>query len=273
MKRPVVRFGLDGNFARISELDGVPNKIDQNLRQSSAVTMAWWQFRGHLDFEGQLFVSRQRLQRAANGLGNVLNAVIRKFEFELTGLDLRKIKHVIDESEQVLAVGLKSFEYAKHLLGRLAVSAVRHQFGIAQDGVERRAQLVAHIGEELRLVLACFGELAALVLDFVEQPHVFDGDGRLVGERGGEVDLPLGERTDDSAVQVEHANRGSVAQERHTEHGAKAGSFLNFNQSVFRIGQNIDDMNWFALNQNSASRRPPAQHYRQSFDVFTEAGR
>src|SRR6516165_6029390 len=146
MKRPVVRFGLDGNFARISELDGVANKIDQNLRQSSAVTMAWWQLRGHLDFEGQLFVSRQRLQRAANGLGNVLNAVIRKFEFELTGLDLRQIKHVIDESEQMLAVGLKPFEYAKHLLGRLAVSAVRHQFGIAQDRIERRAQLMAHIG-------------------------------------------------------------------------------------------------------------------------------
>jgi hypothetical protein len=40
----------------------------------------------------------------------------------------------------VLAVGLKSFEYAKHLLGWLAVSAIRHQFGIAKDGIERRAQ-------------------------------------------------------------------------------------------------------------------------------------
>src|SRR6516225_10461096 len=112
MKRPVVRFGLDGHFAGISELDGVANKIDQNLRQSSAVTMAWWQLRGHLDFEGQLFVSRQRLQRAANGLGDVLNAVIGKFENQLTGLDLGQIQHVIDQSEQVLAVGFKSFEYA-----------------------------------------------------------------------------------------------------------------------------------------------------------------
>src|SRR6516225_4774887 len=84
-----------------------------------------------------------------NGLGNVLNAVIRKFEFELTGLDLRQIKHIIDESEQVFAVSLKAFEYAEHLFGRLAIGAVRHQFGIAQDGVERRAQLVAHIGKEL----------------------------------------------------------------------------------------------------------------------------
>ena len=82
----------------------------------------------------------------------------------------------------MLAVGLKAFEYAEHLLGWLAVSAVRHQFGIAQDGVERRAQLMAHIGEELRLVLARLFKLPALVLDFVEQPHVLDGDHRLVGE-------------------------------------------------------------------------------------------
>ena len=54
--------------------------------------------------------------------------------------------------------------------------------GDADDGVERRAQLVAHAGEELRLVLAGDFELAALVLNFVEQPHVLDRDRRLVGE-------------------------------------------------------------------------------------------
>jgi hypothetical protein len=31
---------------------------------------------------------------------------------------------------------------------------------------------MAHVSEELRLVLACFRDLAALVLDIVEQPHV-----------------------------------------------------------------------------------------------------
>ena len=42
------------------------------------------------------------------------------------------------------------------------------------DGVERRAQLVAHIGEELRLVLARQLELPALVLDFMEQPRMLN---------------------------------------------------------------------------------------------------
>ena len=83
---------------------------------------------------------------------------------------------------------------AAHLLRRLAVDAVQDQLGVAEDGVERRAQLVAHVGEELRLVLARLGELAALVLDFVEQPHVLDRDHRLVGEGRDQLDLLVGER-------------------------------------------------------------------------------
>jgi hypothetical protein len=42
-------------------------------------------------------------------LGNVLNAVIGKFENQLAGLDLGQIEDVIDESEQVLTVGLKAY--------------------------------------------------------------------------------------------------------------------------------------------------------------------
>src|SRR6516165_5007454 len=174
MERTVVRFGLDGDLARIRELNGVADKIDQNLRQAAAISMTRRQFAGKLKLECELLVSRERLQRAADSLGDVLNAVIGKFENQLAGLDLGQIKHVIDQSEQVFAIGLKPFEYAKHFLGWLAVSAIRHQFGIAQDSVERRTQLMAHIGEELRLVLACFFKLSALVLDLGEQPRILD---------------------------------------------------------------------------------------------------
>ena len=93
----------------------------------------------------------------------------------------------------MFAIGLKSFEYAEHLLGRLDISAVRHQFGIAQDRVERGTQLVAHVGEELRLVLARFGKLLALFLDLVEQTDILDGDRRLVSEGLNQLDLFVGE--------------------------------------------------------------------------------
>ena len=43
-------------------------------------------------------------------------------------------------------------------------------------------------------MLARLRELAALVLDFVEQPHVLDRDHRLVGEGRDQLDLLVGER-------------------------------------------------------------------------------
>ena len=45
-------------------------------------------------------------------------------------------------------------------------------------------------------------ELTALVLDFVEQPHVLNRDHRLVGEGFDQLDLLVGKRPDDSALQV-----------------------------------------------------------------------
>src|SRR5262249_28708782 len=132
MECAIVRFGFDGDFASISELDGIADEIDQDLRQAAAVAMARGQLRSDLDFEPKLLVRCQRLERAADGLGNVLNAVIGEFENELTGLDLGEVKHVIDESKQVPAVGLKAFEYAKHLFGWLTIRAVRHQFSVTE---------------------------------------------------------------------------------------------------------------------------------------------
>jgi hypothetical protein len=51
---------------------------------------------------------------------------------------------------------------------------------------------VAHIGEKLRLVLARIRKLPALVLNFVEEADVLDGDHCLVGKRCHQLDLLFG---------------------------------------------------------------------------------
>src|SRR5262249_34015974 len=117
------------------------------------------------DFEPKLLVGRQRLERAAHRLRNILDGVIGQLEDKVAGFDFGQIEHVVDQPEQVPTIGLKPLEDAQHLLGRLAIGAVRHQFSIAKNGIERRAQLVTHIGEELRFVLACDLKLPALILD------------------------------------------------------------------------------------------------------------
>src|SRR6266496_2543160 len=71
-------------------------------------------------------------------------------------------------------IGLQALQHGARLLGHLAVDAVEDELGVAENGVERRAQLVAHIGEELRFVFARLSELTAFLLDLAEQPRVLD---------------------------------------------------------------------------------------------------
>ena len=65
-------------------------------------------------------------------------------------------------------------EVPEHPLGQ--------DLGEADDRVEGRPQLVGHVGEELRFVLAGDFKLSALILDLAEQPRVLDGQRGLRGE-------------------------------------------------------------------------------------------
>src|SRR6516165_9050013 len=116
MERAIVRVSLDGHLAGVRELDGIADKIDQNLRQAAAISMTRRQLRRKLELECELLVSRERLQRAADCLGNVLNRIVGQFEDQLASFDLGQIEHVIDQPEQVPAIGFKALEYAEHLL-------------------------------------------------------------------------------------------------------------------------------------------------------------
>ena len=61
--------------------------------------------------------------------------------------------------------------------------------GVADDGVQRRPQLVGHVRQELRLVLAGLCELAVRVLKLLKQPRVLNCDDSLVRERLQQGDL------------------------------------------------------------------------------------
>src|SRR5262245_2058370 len=127
-------------------------------------------------------------------MNDVRERVGGKNERQLTGLDLREVEHVIDEAEKVFAVGLKALKHLPHLLRRFAVDVVENKLGVAENGVERGAQLVAHVGQELRLVLACDLELTALLIDLSEQMRVLDRQYRLGGECFQQIDYVLRKR-------------------------------------------------------------------------------
>src|SRR5438552_7165736 len=82
----------------------------------------------------------------------------------------------------MLAIVLDAIEHTAWPLRQLAVNAVDEQLRIAEDRVQRGPELVAHIGEELRFVLAGERELLALVGDLAEHPRVLDRQYRLAGD-------------------------------------------------------------------------------------------
>ena len=92
----------------------------------------------------------------------------------------------------------------------------------ADDGVERRPELVGHVGEELRLVAVGHLELGALVGDLPEEPGVLDREGRLVREGAEQIDHLGGEFAGCAASHDESADDPVLAQEGHGEEGAES---------------------------------------------------
>ena len=145
--------------------------------------------------------------------------------------------------EQVLAVGADARERVDRFLGRRLVEAFLHELGVAEDGGERGPQLVAHVGDELRLVLAGDLELAALLRDLLEQASVLNGDHGLVGEGSYDLNLLRRERPGHWSCHSHDADAGSVSQQGNSEHCSEPPEPLALAPSVFRISKNVRHVN------------------------------
>jgi hypothetical protein len=70
----------------------------------------------------------------------------------LPALDLRHVEHVVDQREQQFAAAVDQVEVLAIARGLdRAEQPGTHDVGKADDAVQRRAQLVAHMGEEAGL--------------------------------------------------------------------------------------------------------------------------
>ena len=104
-----------------------------------------------------------RLNDADRFLDDAVEHEVLEVEHHASGLDPRHVENVVDDAEQVGAA-LVDVAAILLVLGRaeLAEHARLHDLREADDGVERRAELVADIGQELRL--GAVGVLGAVLL-------------------------------------------------------------------------------------------------------------
>src|SRR5713101_5116127 len=119
-------------------------------------------------------------------------------------LDLGQVEDVVDERQQVLAAVIDVVQAVMALfLGDLARQVVPKQLRKPEDGVEWRAQLVRHVGEELGLEPADLGnlgigglQLPEVSLELLIEAPVLDGDRGLVGDDLEDRGVQLGEGID-----------------------------------------------------------------------------
>ena len=99
--------------------------------------------------------------------------------------------------------------------------------------------------------------------DAFEQPHVLDGDDRLVGERRHQVDLALGKRVNPAPCQPDDADRLAFAHERHADHRANPSDLGVLLLLVEWIGPCVVDPNDSAVHGGTADDRSRPRHNRR----------
>ncbi len=90
---------------------------------------------------------------------------LAELELHCVRLDLGEVEDVVQQLQQVAARGADHARVLHLALGEVAVRVVLELLGEHEQAVQRRAQLVRHVRDELGLVLRRDGELGRLLLD------------------------------------------------------------------------------------------------------------
>ena len=90
-------------------------------------------------------------------------------ELQFAGLDFGEIEHLVDQIKQVLSGLGNALQRLDEIVLAQVLGVFQQHLGNADDGVERRAQLVAHIGEKLALGLSRLHRLIPRLRKAVDQ--------------------------------------------------------------------------------------------------------
>ena len=152
--------------ALLGELDGVREQVLQHLLEALLVREdSRWDVRtADLDRQLEALFGGQRAERALDELADLLQLYLRRVHAHLPGLDLRQVEDVVDQVQQVGAGVVDRVRELDLLLGQVRIRVVREQLREDEQRVQRRTKLVAHVREELALVLRRDGELLGALL-------------------------------------------------------------------------------------------------------------
>ncbi len=164
------------------ELQGIGYEIGEDLPQAHAVAAERRQLPVDALIEQYARVLRHEAERGRRGAEHLADVDLSRLHRALAALDLGDVEDVVDDGEQVPGCVMDEVGVVGHFgVREAALVLLGKQLGKADDGVERRAQLVAHVGDELGLNLARkFGLNACGMLSYARPMTQY----RIAQERG-----------------------------------------------------------------------------------------
>ena len=154
------------NHPVAGEFRGVAEEVEQRLAQLGDVRLPRTQLVGDLHDEPVAVLRNQRRYRRHDAFDHGRHGEILDMRVHLSGFDLGKIEHVVNELQQVFSRRAYLLEIGDLLFPTRILGVFRKYFAIADDGVERGSQLMRDVGEKRALGLvrqggdvASFGQL------------------------------------------------------------------------------------------------------------------
>src|SRR5262249_52975908 len=139
----------DGDGAVFRELVRIAGEVEQRLPETRLVGVDRAEVERAINDHAISVLRRHRLDR----LGYVLDRGHERERFEgkvpAPGLDFGQVEDVVDQGEQVARRTQNAIKWLKLVVALEITGVLQEHFRDADDGIERRAQLVAHAGEEL----------------------------------------------------------------------------------------------------------------------------
>ena len=146
--------GGERDRALLGELGGIAQQIEQVLAQLRLIGAHCTQIRRAVDHQRVRVLSHQRLDHRLDLADHRRDVEVLDQHVHLAGLDLGQIEDVVDQAQEVLAGAIDLLEIGQEgVLTEILGLLVQH-LAVADDGVERRPQLMAHARQELALRLA-----------------------------------------------------------------------------------------------------------------------
>ena len=139
------RLDAQAHPAVVGELHRIAQQIDQGLRQPRGIAMQVVGRMVGIHHQLQALLACLRAHQVDHPDHHVVEREGLLLQHHLAGFDLGQVQDVVDDLQQVLRRAL-DLAQALALLG--VAGFARHQVGQPDDGVHRRADLVAHVGQE-----------------------------------------------------------------------------------------------------------------------------